>query len=152
MAQPPSRNTLAQQRPMLRQISILFRSALGSVTTKISAVDEVFGRHSLDHVLIYGERHLRRSLTLYSLYYNETRAHLELGKDAPLRTTHRAIWDHRHHTNLVRIASSLRADMIFGNDRCHHRVSQGLAAAQAKPQCRPSWIQCRMTKEKMIAA
>jgi hypothetical protein len=33
----------------------------------------------LDHVLIYGERHLRRILTLYSLYYNETRTHLGLG-------------------------------------------------------------------------
>jgi transposase InsO family protein len=38
----------------------------------------------LDHVLIYGERHLRRILTLYSLYYNQTRTHLGLGKDAPL--------------------------------------------------------------------
>jgi transposase InsO family protein len=28
--------------------------------------------------------HLRRVLTLYSLYYNETRTHLGLGKDAPL--------------------------------------------------------------------
>jgi Integrase core domain len=30
-------------------------------------------RDCLDHVLIFGERHLRRVLTLYSLYYNETR-------------------------------------------------------------------------------
>ncbi len=36
----------------------------------------------------------------------------------PARTTHRAIWDDRHHTNLVRTASLLRADMIFGKDRC----------------------------------
>ena len=28
-------------------------------------------RECLDHVLIYGERHLRRILTLYSLYYND---------------------------------------------------------------------------------
>ena len=41
-------------------------------------------RDCLDHVLIFGERHLRRVLTLYSLYYNETRTHLGLGKDAPL--------------------------------------------------------------------
>jgi transposase InsO family protein len=41
-------------------------------------------RECLDHVLIYGERHLRRILTLYSLYYNETRTHLGLAKDAPL--------------------------------------------------------------------
>ena len=38
-------------------------------------------RECLDHVLIYGERHLRRILTLYSLYYNETRTDLGLGKD-----------------------------------------------------------------------
>jgi transposase InsO family protein len=42
-------------------------------------------RGCLDHVLIFGERHLRRILTLYSLYYNETRTHLGLEKDAPLR-------------------------------------------------------------------
>ena len=41
-------------------------------------------RDCLDHVLIFHERHLRRVLTLYSLYYNETRTHLGLGKDAPL--------------------------------------------------------------------
>src|SRR5438128_9893269 len=42
-------------------------------------------RDCLDHVLIFGERHLRRVLTLYSVYYNETRTHLGLGKDAPIR-------------------------------------------------------------------
>jgi hypothetical protein len=41
-------------------------------------------RDCLDHVLIFGERHLREVLTLYSLYYNETRTHLGLGKEAPL--------------------------------------------------------------------
>jgi transposase InsO family protein len=40
-------------------------------------------RDCFDHVLIFGERHLRRVLTLYSLYYNETRTHLGLAKDAP---------------------------------------------------------------------
>lgn len=42
-------------------------------------------RDCLDHVLIFGEQHLRRVLTSYSLYYNEARTHLGLGKDAPLR-------------------------------------------------------------------
>ena len=41
-------------------------------------------RECLDHVLIFNEGHLRRILTLYSLYYNETRTHLGLAKDAPL--------------------------------------------------------------------
>ena len=41
-------------------------------------------RDCLDHILIFGERHLHRVLTLYSLYYNETRTHLGLSKDVPL--------------------------------------------------------------------
>ena len=42
-------------------------------------------RDCLDHVLIFGERHLRGIFSLYAGYYNETRTHLGLGKDAPLR-------------------------------------------------------------------
>ncbi len=41
-------------------------------------------RECLDHVLIFGEQHLRRILALYSSYYNQTRTHLGLRKDAPL--------------------------------------------------------------------
>jgi hypothetical protein len=41
-------------------------------------------RDCLDHVLIFGAWHLRRILTSYSCYYNETRTHLSLDKDAPL--------------------------------------------------------------------
>jgi transposase InsO family protein len=44
-------------------------------------------RDCLDHVLIFGEWHLRRILTSYSLYYNEARTHLGLCKDTPLRRT-----------------------------------------------------------------
>jgi Integrase core domain len=36
-----------------------------------------------DHLLIFGERHLRQVLTAYSHHYKETRTHLGLGKDAP---------------------------------------------------------------------
>jgi len=42
-------------------------------------------RECLDHVPIFGERHLLQILALYSSYYNETRTHLALDKDAPLR-------------------------------------------------------------------
>ena len=34
--------------------------------------------------MIFGERHLRRVLKSYSVYYNETRTHLGLDKDTPL--------------------------------------------------------------------
>ena len=48
-------------------------------------------RECLDHVLIFGERHLRRVLKSYARYYNETRTHLGLDKDSPLpRPTQRA--------------------------------------------------------------
>ena len=41
-------------------------------------------RECLDHVVVYSERHLRHVLLSYMNYYNETRTHLSLAKDAPL--------------------------------------------------------------------
>src|SRR4051794_2822823 len=41
-------------------------------------------RECLDHVVVFGERHLRRVLGLYAEYYNNTRTHLSLAKDAPI--------------------------------------------------------------------
>jgi putative transposase len=41
-------------------------------------------RHEcLDHVLVLGERHLRRILTRYFAYYHQALTHLALDKDAP---------------------------------------------------------------------
>lgn len=40
-------------------------------------------RECLDHVIVFGERHLRRVLREYVAYYHEARTHLGLGKDAP---------------------------------------------------------------------
>ncbi len=45
-------------------------------------------RECLDRMLIFGEAHLRRILSMYAIYYNKSRTHLSLHKDAPL---HRAI-------------------------------------------------------------
>jgi len=42
-------------------------------------------RECLNQTLIFGEEHLRRVLTGYSDYYNRTRPHLTLRKDAPFR-------------------------------------------------------------------
>ncbi|SIO63238.1 Integrase core domain-containing protein [Bradyrhizobium erythrophlei] len=48
-------------------------------------------RECVDHVIVLGETHLRRILKSYARYYNETRTHLALDKDAPLsRTVKRA--------------------------------------------------------------
>ena len=49
-------------------------------------VERVIGsirRECLDHVIMFGERHLRRVLREYVAYYHASRTHLGLGKDAP---------------------------------------------------------------------
>jgi transposase InsO family protein len=66
-------------------------------------------RECLDHVLIVGERHLRRILALYSSYYNESRTHLALEKDAPLQ---RAI---------QRCGAIIRTPVLSG---LHHRYAR----------------------------
>jgi putative transposase len=49
-------------------------------------VERVIGsirRECLDHVIVFNERHLRRVLRAYVVYYQRSRTHLALGKDAP---------------------------------------------------------------------
>ena len=67
-------------------------------------------RECLDHVLIVGERHLRRTLTSYSSYYNESRTHLALEKDAPLR---RAI---------QRCGTIITTPILSGLHHCYARI------------------------------
>ena len=45
-------------------------------------------RECLDHIIVFGEAHLRRIAGAYAAYYNESRTHRSLDKDAPF---HRAI-------------------------------------------------------------
>ena len=40
-------------------------------------------RECLDHVIVFDERSLHRTLTAYCAYYHRWRTHLALGKDAP---------------------------------------------------------------------
>jgi transposase InsO family protein len=44
-------------------------------------------RECLDQILIFGKAHLRKILTLYTSYYNESRTQLSLRKDSPLGRT-----------------------------------------------------------------
>src|SRR5262249_38208326 len=52
-------------------------------------------------------------------------------------TSRQAIWHHHHHTNLVQIASSLRADMIFGKNRRRRQPRPGSRPAirGGEPSC-----------------
>ena len=40
-------------------------------------------RECVDHVIVLGEAHLRRTLKSYAAYYNSVRTHRSLHKDAP---------------------------------------------------------------------
>src|SRR5882724_11507149 len=40
-------------------------------------------RECLDHIVVFGDAHLRRILAAYIGYYNELRTHLSLDKDSP---------------------------------------------------------------------
>ena len=40
-------------------------------------------RECLDHVVVLGERHLRRVLSSYLAYYHESRVHQSLAMDCP---------------------------------------------------------------------
>jgi transposase InsO family protein len=41
-------------------------------------------RECIDHVMVLGEAHLRRIMSMYAGYYNQARTHLALRKDAPV--------------------------------------------------------------------
>jgi len=50
-------------------------------------VERVIGsirRECLDHVIVFDERSLRRTLASYFDYYHQSRTHLSLGKDTPI--------------------------------------------------------------------
>lgn len=48
-------------------------------------------RECLDHVLILGERHLRRILAEYTRHYNGHRPHQSLQQESPQRQPSRAV-------------------------------------------------------------
>ena len=62
-------------------------------------------RECLDHIVIFGEAHLRQVPKAYAAYYNNVRPHLSLDKDAPLirrvqrfaKIAARPILDGLHH-------------------------------------------------------
>ena len=57
-------------------------------------------RECVDHLLVLGERHLRRILRCYAHYYNEVRTHRSLNKDAPISRAVQRIGDIKSHALL----------------------------------------------------
>jgi transposase InsO family protein len=71
----------------LRGLGIRDRPIAPSSPWQNAYVERLIGsirRECIDHVIILGETHLRRIMSLYANYYNQTRTHLALGKDAPI--------------------------------------------------------------------
>jgi transposase InsO family protein len=72
--------------------------------------ERLIRRDCLDHVLIFGARHLRQVLTAYSCYYDQTRTHLSLDKDVPLG---RAIQQH---------GAIVTVPILSGLHHCYARI------------------------------
>jgi transposase InsO family protein len=66
-------------------------------------------RECTDHLIAFSAEHLRRILAPYVTYYNEVRAHVALGKDAPC-------------TRLIERAGDVVAHPILG--ALHHRYAR----------------------------
>jgi transposase InsO family protein len=78
----------------LRAMGIRDRPIAPASPWQNGVVERLIGsirRDCVDHIIVLGELHLRRILQSYARYYNETRTHLALGKDAPVsRSVRRA--------------------------------------------------------------
>ena len=57
-------------------------------------------RECVDHLIVLGERHLRRILRCYAHYYNEMRTHRSLNKDAPISRAVQRIGNIKSHAVL----------------------------------------------------
>lgn len=73
-------------RQRLRAMGIRDRPVAPSSPWQNGYAERLIGsirRECLNHVIAFGEAHMRRILTSYAAYYNELRTHLSLGKDSP---------------------------------------------------------------------
>ena len=75
-------------RPGVRAMGIRDRPITPASPWQNGMAERLIGtlrRECLDQMVIFGEAHLRRILSAYATYYNQTRPHLALHKDAPLK-------------------------------------------------------------------
>jgi Integrase core domain len=66
----------------------------------------------LDHVVVFGERHLRHVLLSYMKYHKEIRTHLSLEKDAPVSRAVKTAGTF-HCRPVLRAASPICLDLIY---------------------------------------
>jgi hypothetical protein len=84
---------------------------------KIPICERLIGsirRECLDHFIVFNERGLHRTLKSYFEYYEQSRTHLSLDKDAPLTASHSTP---RKWAELPRVLLTLlQCDRVFGKD------------------------------------
>jgi Integrase core domain len=71
----------------LRALGIRDRPTAPRSPWQNACVERLIGsarRECIDKMIVFGETHLRRTVSMYANYYNEARTHLSLGKDAPI--------------------------------------------------------------------
>ena len=73
-------------------------------------------RECLDHVVVFGERHLRHVLSCYMEYYNAARTHLSLGQGHPDPSRRASSRTHPSTIRSRRSASPVRTDLICDRD------------------------------------
>jgi transposase InsO family protein len=74
-------------RRRLRGLGIRDRPIAPRSPQQNAYVERLIGsvrRECIDHVIVFGESHLHRIMSMYARYYNQARTHLALGKDAPV--------------------------------------------------------------------
>src|SRR6266403_4659788 len=75
-------------------------------------------RECVDHIVVLGEAHLRRILGEYAAYYNESRTHRSLDKDAPV-------------SRPVQRIGSIRTHALLGG--LHHRYVESRFLVHTRP-------------------
>jgi hypothetical protein len=74
----------------LRAMGIRDRPITPASPWQNGVVERLIGsirRECVDHVIVLGERHLRRVVKSYANYYNSVRTHRSLNKDTPVSRT-----------------------------------------------------------------
>jgi transposase InsO family protein len=89
-------------------------------------------RECLDHMILFGEAHLRRNVGAYAAYYNEARTHRSLNKDAPFHRPIQRLGAIRITTRSQRPSPPILQNLIFGTDRVlRQRRAESAAVAEA---------------------
>src|ERR1700719_1182320 len=70
-------------------------------------------RECTDHLIVFDEAHLRRILSKYARYYNESRTHICAREGRTLHSSDRAVRRHRRVSDPGRATLSLRANLSF---------------------------------------